>query len=128
MTKAKIAGVGHFVPERVVTNFDLEKVMDTSDAWIKERTGIKERRYFDPEKDTVANMAARASRSAIEQAGIEVKDVDFIVLATITPDYFLPWIGCATTKRVGIGRNRGIGYPKCLFRIHIRIVDRRTIY
>ena len=60
MAKAKVIGIGHYVPERVVTNFDLEEVMNTSDAWIKERTGIVERRYFDPEKDTVANMAAKA--------------------------------------------------------------------
>ena len=60
MTKAKVIGMGHYLPEKVVTNFDLEKVMDTSDSWIKERTGITERRYFDPEKDTVANMAAKA--------------------------------------------------------------------
>ena len=61
MQKAKVVGVGHYVPERVVTNSELEKVMDTSDEWIRERTGITERRYFDPETDTVANMAARAS-------------------------------------------------------------------
>ena len=106
MTKAKIAGLGHYVPEKVVTNFDLEKVMDTSDAWITERTGIKERRYFDPEKDTVANMAARASRSAIKQAGIKVKDVDFIVLATITPDYFFPGSGVLLQRELGL---EGIG-------------------
>ncbi len=106
MTKAKIAGLGHFVPERVVTNFDLEKVMDTSDTWIKERTGISERRYFDPEKDTVANMGARASMQAIEQAGIQVKDVDFIILATITPDYFFPGSGVLMQRELGL---EGIG-------------------
>lgn len=102
MTKARIAGIGHYVPEKVVTNFDLEKVMDTSDAWIRERTGISERRYFDPEKDTVANMAARASRSAIAQAGIQINDIDFIVFATITPDYFFPGSGVLLQRELGL--------------------------
>ncbi|TDI65242.1 MAG: 3-oxoacyl-ACP synthase, partial [Bacteroidetes bacterium] len=75
MTKAKVIGMGHYLPDRVVTNFDLEKVMDTSDQWIKERTGISERRFFDPEKDTVANMAARASNLALKQSGIDIKDI-----------------------------------------------------
>ncbi len=85
-----IKGVGHYVPERVVTNHDLEKMMDTSDEWIVERTGIHERRFFDPETDTVANMSAKACKMAAERAGIAISDVDFIVLATITPDYFFP--------------------------------------
>lgn len=102
MTKARIAGIGHYVPEKVVTNFDLEKVMDTSDTWIRERTGISERRYFDPEKDTVANMAARASRSAIAQAGIQINDIDFIVFATITPDYFFPGSGVLLQRELGL--------------------------
>jgi len=106
MTKARVTGIGHHVPERVVTNFDLEKVMDTSDAWIKERTGISERRFFDPEKDTVANMAAKASRAAIAQAGIEVQDIDFIVFATITPDYFFPGSGVLLQRELGLD---GIG-------------------
>ena len=62
MNNSKIVGVGHYVPEKVVTNFDLEELMDTSDEWIKERTGIEERRFFDPENDTVSNMSAKASR------------------------------------------------------------------
>jgi len=106
MTNAKVIGMGHYVPDRVVTNFDLEKIMDTSDEWIKERTGISERRFFDPEKDTVANMAARASLSAAKQAGIEVKDIEFIVLATITPDYFFPGSGVLLQRELGLA---GIG-------------------
>lgn len=106
MYHAQITGIGHFVPERVVSNADLEKLMDTSDAWITERTGIKERRFFDPSKDTVANMSARASRMAIERAGIEVKDIDFIVLATITPDYFFPGSGVLLQRELGL---EGIG-------------------
>ena len=77
--------------------FDLEKVMDTSDSWIRERTGIIERRYFDPEKDTVANMAAKASRDAAKRAGIDISEIEFIVFATITPDYFFPGSGVYIT-------------------------------
>jgi 3-oxoacyl-[acyl-carrier-protein] synthase-3 len=106
MTKAKVIGMGHYLPDRVVTNFDLEKVMNTSDQWIKERTGISERRFFDPEKDTVANMAARASNLALKQSGIDIKDIEFIVLATITPDYFFPGSGVLLQRELGL---EGIG-------------------
>ena len=102
MLKTKIAGYGHYIPEKLVTNEDLSKIMDTNDAWITERTGIKERRWFDPEKDTVANMAARASYMAIEDAGIAVKDIDFIVFATITPDYFFPGSGVLLQRELGL--------------------------
>ena len=102
MYHAKITGTGHYVPENVITNAQLEKLMDTSDAWIRERTGIEERRYFNPDKDTVANMAARASRLAIERARLEVKDIDFIVFATITPDYFFPGSGMLLQRELGL--------------------------
>lgn len=106
MTKAKLIGIGHYVPDRIVTNFDLEKVMDTTDEWIKERTGISERRYFNPEKDTVANMASRASKLAIDRSGLEVSDIEFIVFATITPDYFFPGSGVLLQRELGL---EGIG-------------------
>ena len=106
MKYSKIKGIGHYVPERVVTNDDLSKLMDTSDAWITERTGIKERRFFDPEKDTVAGMAANASRMALERAGLTTADVDFIVFATITPDYFFPGSGVLMQRELGL---EGIG-------------------
>ncbi len=106
MIKAKVAGIGHYVPEKVVTNFDLEKVMDTSDQWIRERTGISERRYFNPETDTVANMAAKAARKAADQASLDIKDIDFIVFATITPDYFFPGSGVLLQRELGL---EGIG-------------------
>lgn len=106
MNYSKIKGIGHYVPERVVTNDDLSKLMDTSDAWITERTGIKERRFFDPDKDTVAGMAANASRLALERAGLTTSDVDFIVFATITPDYFFPGSGVLMQRELGL---EGIG-------------------
>ena len=79
MLASKIVGSGHFVPENVVTNEDLARTIDTTDEWIIERTGIKERRYFDPDKDTVANMSSRATKMALEEAGLTAKDIEFIV-------------------------------------------------
>ena len=102
MVRSRIAGIGHYVPEKVVTNQDLEKIIDTTDEWIQERTGIQERRYFDPETDTVANMSAKAARIAIERADAEVSDVDFIVFATITPDYFFPGSGVLMQRELGL--------------------------
>ncbi|AHM60115.1 3-oxoacyl-(acyl-carrier-protein) synthase III [Flammeovirgaceae bacterium 311] len=106
MYHSNITGFGHYVPEQVVTNADLEKVMNTSDAWIQERTGIKERRFFNPETDTVANMSAKASRMALEQSGLQPQDVEFIILATITPDYFFPGSGVLLQRELGL---EGIG-------------------
>ena len=106
MKSAKIGGIGHYVPENVVTNQDLENKMDTSNEWIIERTGISERRFFDPEVDTVANMAAKASKMAIDRAQITTQDIDFIVFATITPDYFFPGSGVLLQRELcleGIG-------------------------
>ena len=102
MKHSYISGVGHYVPERIVTNHDLAKLMDTSDEWIRERTGIVERRYFDYTKDTVANMGAKASRMALERAGVEVNEVDFIVFATITPDYFFPGSGVLMQRELNL--------------------------
>ena len=102
MPHSQITGAGHYLPETVVTNHDLEKLMDTSDAWIRERTGIRERRYFTPGIDTVANMAARAARMALANAGLQPADVDFIVFATITPDYYFPGCGVLLQRELGI--------------------------
>jgi 3-oxoacyl-[acyl-carrier-protein] synthase-3 len=106
MYASKIVGSGHFVPENVVTNDDLARTIDTSDEWIIERTGIKERRYFDPDKDTVANMSTRATKMALDQAGLSAKDIEFIVFATITPDYFFPGSGVLLQRELGLA---GIG-------------------
>lgn len=99
---AYIAGIGHYVPERVIPNADLEATLNTSDEWITERTGIRERRFFVPGQDTVANMSARAARMALERAGRTAADVDFIVLATITPDYYFPGSGVLLQRELGL--------------------------
>ncbi|HLF33893.1 MAG TPA: beta-ketoacyl-ACP synthase III [Cyclobacteriaceae bacterium] len=102
MRKSKITGVGHYVPERIVTNFDLEKLMDTSNEWIVERTGINERRFFNPEKDTNASMAAEASRKALAMAGLTPSAIDVIVYATISPDYMFPGSGVLMQRELGM--------------------------
>jgi 3-oxoacyl-[acyl-carrier-protein] synthase-3 len=102
MRYSKIVGLGHHVPEKVITNEYLSTVMDTNNAWIIERTGIEERRWIDPATDTVANMAAKASRMALERARLSEKDIDFIVFATITPDYFFPGSGVLLQRELGL--------------------------
>ena len=91
MYNSKITGLGYYVPENVVTNNDLKQWMDTSDEWIQERTGIKERRWIDPKtNDTTSSMGAKAAQIAIERAGLTKDDVDFIVFATLSPDMYFP--------------------------------------
>ena len=102
MRHSKVLGVGHYVPKNVVTNDDIAKFVDTSDEWIRERTGIEERRWFDPDKDTVSNMATRATQMAVERSGIDVKEIEFIVFATITPDYFFPGSGMLMQRELGL--------------------------
>jgi len=93
MPRTKIAGVGYYVPKNVVTNKDLLKYMDTSDEWIQERSGIKERRYADRTGETTTTMGVEAAKIAIERAGITAQDVDFIIFATLSPDYYFPGCG-----------------------------------
>ncbi len=93
MFRSRIAGIGSYVPKQVVTNNDLIKYMDTSDEWIQERTGIKERRYADRTGETTTTMGVEAAKIAIERAGITAQDIDFIVFATLSPDYYFPGCG-----------------------------------
>ncbi|MCL6294597.1 3-oxoacyl-ACP synthase III family protein [Jejuia spongiicola] len=94
MYNSKIIGLGKYVPDHVVTNDDLSKMMDTNDAWIQERTGIKERRWIkEGTDDTSAVMGAKASKMAIERSGLTKDDIDFVVFATMTPDYYFPGCG-----------------------------------
>ncbi|KSA11896.1 3-oxoacyl-ACP synthase III family protein [Maribacter dokdonensis] len=103
MYNSKIIGLGHYVPENVVTNDDLSKVMDTNDAWIQERTGIKERRHVvKGDGDTTTTMGVKAAKIAIERAGIDKDDIDFIVFATLSPDYYFPGPGVLVQRDLGI--------------------------
>ncbi|WP_133272988.1 3-oxoacyl-ACP synthase III family protein [Hymenobacter radiodurans] len=105
LRQTEIAGVGHYVPDRVVMNAELEQLMETTDAWIQERTGIKERRWFEEGKDTTANMGAQASRRALEQAGLQPDDVQLIIFATLSPDYIFPGSGVLLQRELGIKDN-----------------------
>lgn len=93
MIHSYIKGIGKYLPANVVTNQDLTKYMDTSDEWIQERTGIKERRYAHRTGETTTTMAVEASAIAIERAGLTPQDIDFIVFATLSPDYYFPGCG-----------------------------------
>jgi 3-oxoacyl-[acyl-carrier-protein] synthase III len=93
MYHSKIAGLGFYVPSNVVTNDDLSKVIDTNDEWIQERTGIQERRHIIPGTDTTTSMGVKAAKIAIERSGIQKEDIDFIVFATLSPDYYFPGPG-----------------------------------
>ncbi len=103
MYSSRIVGIGHYVPQNVVTNKDLEKMMDTNDEWIVERTGIKERRWIDPATDDSPSvMGTKAARAAISNAGLTPDDIDFIIFATLSPDYYFPGPGVMVQEQLGI--------------------------
>ncbi|MEM6686341.1 MAG: beta-ketoacyl-ACP synthase III [Bacteroidota bacterium] len=103
MYTSRIIGLGHYVPDNVVTNDDLSKIMDTNDAWIQERTGIKERRFaVKGTEDTTSGMGVKAAKIAIERAGIDKDDIDFIIFATLSPDYYFPGPGVMVQEALDI--------------------------
>ncbi len=102
MYNSKIIGLGYFVPDNVVTNDNLSELMDTNDEWIQERTGIKERRHVIKGEDTTSSMGVKAARIAIERAGIDKDEIDFIVFATLSPDYYFPGPGVLVQRDLGI--------------------------
>jgi len=95
-----ILGIGRYVPEKVVTNHDLEKIMDTSDEWIRTRTGIAERRIADDTIDT-SYMAVEAAKKALEDAGVSGEEIDLILVATVTPDRAFPAVACVIQEAIG---------------------------
>lgn len=97
---AGIIGIGRSLPEKIVTNFDLEKIMDTSDEWIRTRTGIEERRIADDQTDT-SDMAYEAAVKAIENANISAEEIDLILVATVTPDQPFPSVACMLQEKLG---------------------------
>lgn len=97
---AGIVGIGRYLPEKIVTNADLEKIMDTSDEWIRSRTGIEERRIADDNTNT-SDMGFAAAQKAIEDAGITPEDIDLILVATVTPDQPFPSVACMLQERLG---------------------------
>ncbi len=104
MFSSKIIGLGKYVPERVVTNDELTQYMDTSDEWIRERTGIRERRWIEEgDGNTTSSMAVKASKIALERAGLKPSDIDFIVFATLSPEHYFPGSGVLLQDQLGCG-------------------------
>ena len=102
MTLSRIAGTGSYLPEKVLTNQDLEKMMDTTDEWIRDRTGIK-RRHIAADGETTSDLALAATHNALEMAGIGAEDIDLIVVGTTTPDKVFPGTACIIQRRLGVG-------------------------
>lgn len=105
MKRSRILGTGRYLPERVVTNDELTKFMDTSDEWIQQRTGIRERRYAKEDENT-SDLGVKAARIAIERAGLKPEDIDFIIFATLSPDHYFPGCGVFVQDKLGL-RNVG---------------------
>ena len=103
MYTAYIKGLGFYVPENRVTNNDLSELMETSDEWIQERTGIEERRFAIKGEDTTTSMGVKAAKKAIERAQIAKEEIDFIIFATLSPDYYFPGPGVLVQRDLGIG-------------------------
>lgn len=101
MARSRILGTGHYLPERVVTNFDLMKVMDTTNEFILERTGIQRRRYADP-ADGTTDLAARACQAALDDAGLAADQIDLVVMNTLTPDHYNPACAFFLQPKLGI--------------------------
>jgi 3-oxoacyl-[acyl-carrier-protein] synthase III len=102
MYHSKITGLGYYVPENIVTNDDLSKIIDTNDEWIQERTGIKERRHVNSPEDTTTSMGVKAAEMAIERSGLTKDDIDFVVFATLSPDYYFPGPGVLVQRDLGL--------------------------
>ena len=102
MYHSKITGLGFYVPDNVVTNDDLSKIMDTNDEWIQERTGIQERRHVIRGEDTTTSMGVKAAKIAIERAKIDKNDIDFVIFATLSPDYYFPGPGVLVQRDLGL--------------------------
>jgi 3-oxoacyl-[acyl-carrier-protein] synthase-3 len=102
MARSAILGVGHYVPTRVVTNDDLAKLMPTSDEWIQQRTGIRERRFIEHDGIGASDLAVPAAKMAVERAGRTLRDVDMILFATLSPDVTFPGSGCYLADKLGL--------------------------
>ena len=101
MTYSRIVGTGRYLPERIMTNFDLEKIVDTTDEWIRTRTGV-ERRHVVAEDQTTSDMCIEAARAAIEDAGVDVSEIDLVITGTTTPDLVFPNVATIIQHKLGI--------------------------
>lgn len=102
MYHSKITGLGYYVPDNIVTNDDLSKLMDTNDEWIQERTGIKERRHVSTPEDTTTSMGVKAAEIALERSKVAKEEIDFVIFATLSPDYYFPGPGVMVQRDLGL--------------------------
>lgn len=116
------------MPNNVVTNDDLSKIMETNDAWIQERTGIQERRHVIQGEDTTTSMGVKAAKIAIERAGLTKDDIDFIVFATLSPDYYFPGPGVLVQRDLGMQNCWCLGYSKSMFWIRLWNINCGSVY
>ena len=100
LARVGIAGTGTCVPDRVVTNDDLSKIVDTSDEWITQRTGIRERRFVEDGQNT-SDLCYEAALIALERSGVAPEELDLIIVGTLTPDYLMPSTACLVQDRLG---------------------------
>ncbi len=103
--RTRIVSTGVYAPPKVVTNKDLEKMMDTTDEWIQQRSGIKERRWITPGEQTTLSMGVAASKQALERAKLEADDIDMIIFGCLVSDYIFPGTGCLLQRELGFTRN-----------------------
>jgi 3-oxoacyl-[acyl-carrier-protein] synthase-3 len=106
MIQSRVTGTGAYLPEKILSNFDLEKMVDTNNEWIIERTGISERRIASPQEQT-SDLALEASKKALKEAGLKAKDLDFIFLATTSPDQVMPSTACTLQNKLGASKDCG---------------------
>lgn len=125
--KAGIIGIGRYIPEKVLTNFDLEKMVETSDEWIRTRTGIEERRIA-AEDEKTSDMAVAAARRAMEDANIEPEDLDMILVATVTPDQAFPTVSCMIQEKARCIQCLCNGYQRSVRRFYVRLSHWKTVY
>ena len=123
---SKIVGTGSYLPAKILTNFELEQRLDTSDAWIRERTGI-ERRHIIGDDESNVDMAEQAARKAIAAAGLRPEDIDLISYGTTTPDLIFPNCGCLAAGSTGLSRGAGLQHGGRLQRLHVRARRRRQV-
>ena len=122
MRKAGIWGVGRALPERVLTNADLERMVDTSDEWITTRTGIKERRIA-ASNDTAADLASEAAKAALADADVTADEIDMIIVATVTPDMPFPATSCLVQAQLGAQNSAAFDLSAGCSGVHLRAGD-----
>ena len=126
MIHSRIAGTGRYLPERILTNADLEKMVDTNDEWIRSRTGV-ERRHIAEEHQTTSELSVSAARRAMEDAGVTKDDIDLIVIGTTSPDLVFPNVATLVQEKLGHPRLSGIQHRSGMHGVHLCPVDGRQI-